>query len=315
LRRRRRTSPSSAAARRARDRRTAGDGHRQQLHQASRRIRAARPRRREPGPYRQRRARRAGPARDGRREAARHGRRWRHEARGRLVRPSCRSSRRTVRGAIPPTRCTRSWPERRGTRSSALTSRNTTTTAASQSIPVIRSRDPLSTISTKGPHQALVTSNLVKLRGTCADGQPVDEPLHTVSAGGSHFAEVRAFLLKYYGADQDPRLEEPLHTVTSKDRFGLVIVTVEGEEYAIVDIGMRMLTKREQFNAQGFPPDYIIDRDSEGRPITEDGAAGQVRQQRLPADRARDCGGERAECGCGRAGKAWPHERQNRSSP
>jgi DNA (cytosine-5)-methyltransferase 1 len=64
----------------------------------------------------------------------------------------------------------------------------------------------------RGPHQALVTSNLVKLRGTCADGQPVDEPLHTVSAGGSHFAEVRAFLLKYYGADQDPRLEEPLHT-------------------------------------------------------------------------------------------------------
>jgi DNA (cytosine-5)-methyltransferase 1 len=127
---------------------------------------------------------------------------------------------------------------------------------------------PLSTISTKGPHQALVTSNLVKLRGTCADGQAVDEPLHTVSAGGSHFAEVRAFLLKYYGADQDPRLDEPLHTVTSRDRFGLVIVTVEGEEYAIIDIGMRMLTKREQFNAQGFPPDYIIDRDIHGNRIT-----------------------------------------------
>jgi DNA (cytosine-5)-methyltransferase 1 len=128
---------------------------------------------------------------------------------------------------------------------------------------------PVSTITTTGGHQALVTSNLVKLRGTCADGQAVDEPLHTVSAGGSHFAEVRAFLLKYYGADQDPRLDEPLHTVTSRDRFGLVIVTIEGEDYAIVDIGMRMLTKREQFNAQGFPPDYIIDRDVDGRRITE----------------------------------------------
>lgn len=127
---------------------------------------------------------------------------------------------------------------------------------------------PLSTIATKGPHQAVVASSLVKLRGTSADGQKVDEPLHTISAGGSHFAEVRAFLLKYYGSDQDPRLEEPLHTVTSRDRFGLVIVTIEGEDYAIVDIGMRMLTKREQFNAQGFPPDYVIDRDSEGRPIT-----------------------------------------------
>jgi len=129
---------------------------------------------------------------------------------------------------------------------------------------------PLSTISTRGPHQALVTSNLVKLRGTCADGQAVDEPLHTVSAGGSHFAEVRAFLLKYYGNEEeghDPA--KPIGTVTTRDRFGLVTVTVEGEEYAIADIGMRMLTKREQFNAQGFPPDYIIDRDSDGRRITE----------------------------------------------
>lgn len=37
----------------------------------------------------------------------------------------------------------------------------------------------------------------------------------------------------------------------------------------IVDIGMRMLSPRELFNAQGFPPDYVIDRDAEGRPITK----------------------------------------------
>lgn len=129
--------------------------------------------------------------------------------------------------------------------------------------------DPLSTIVAKGCTQRVVTSNLVKLRGTCAHGQAVDEPLHTISAQGTHMAEVRAFLLKYYGSDQDPRLEEPLHTVTSKDRFGVVTVTIEGEEYVIVDIGMRMLTPRELFNAQGFPPDYIIDRDAEGRPITK----------------------------------------------
>lgn len=128
---------------------------------------------------------------------------------------------------------------------------------------------PISTIATTGSQQRLVTSNLLKLRGTCAHGQPVDEPLHTVSAGGTHMAEVRAFLLKYYGSDQDPRLEEPLHTVTTKDRYGLVTVTIAGEEYVIVDIGMRMLTPRELFNAQGFPPDYIIDRDAEGRPITK----------------------------------------------
>jgi DNA (cytosine-5)-methyltransferase 1 len=133
--------------------------------------------------------------------------------------------------------------------------------------------DPLSTIQATGSQQRLVTSNLVKLRGSCAHGQPTDEPLHTVSAGGGrggiHFAEVQAFLLKYYGSDQDPRLEEPLHTTTTKHRFGLVTVTIEGEEYVIVDIGMRMLTPRELFNAQGFPPDYIIDHDAEGRPITK----------------------------------------------
>jgi DNA (cytosine-5)-methyltransferase 1 len=130
--------------------------------------------------------------------------------------------------------------------------------------------EPLSTIQTKGSQQRVVTSNLVKLRGTCKHGQPVDEPLATVSAQGTHIAEVRAFLLKYYGNEtegHDP--ESPLGTVTTKDRFGLVTVTIEGEEYVIVDIGMRMLTPRELFNAQGFPPDYIIDHDSEGRPITK----------------------------------------------
>lgn len=130
--------------------------------------------------------------------------------------------------------------------------------------------EPLSTVATTGSQQRLVTSNLVKLRGTCRDGQPADEPLHTISAGGTHMAEVRAFLIKYYGNEQDGHgLDRPIGTVTVQDRFACVTVTIEGEEYVIVDIGMRMLTPRELFNAQGFPPDYIIDRDTEGRPITK----------------------------------------------
>ena len=114
---------------------------------------------------------------------------------------------------------------------------------------------------------SLVTSHLVKLRGTCRDGQPVDKPMPTVTAGGLHVGEVRAFLLKYYGTDQNPKLREPLHTITTKDRFGLV--TVHGEDYQIVDIGMRMLAPRELYNAQGFPATYIIDRDTEGKKITK----------------------------------------------
>lgn len=135
--------------------------------------------------------------------------------------------------------------------------------------------DPLSTVATTGSQQRLVTSNLIKLRGTSeahleSSAMGVDEPLGTISAGGTHAAEVRAFLIKYYGNEQDGHgLDNPLGTVTVQDRFGLVTVTIGGEQYVIVDIGMRMLTPRELFNAQGFPADYIIDRDANGVPITK----------------------------------------------
>jgi DNA (cytosine-5)-methyltransferase 1 len=89
----------------------------------------------------------------------------------------------------------------------------------------------------------------------------------TVSAQGLHLGEVRAFLIKYFGTDQDPRLNEPLHTVTSKDRFGLV--TVHGEQYVIADIGLRMLTPRELFRAQGFPEEYMIDPEIDGKKLSK----------------------------------------------
>jgi len=109
-----------------------------------------------------------------------------------------------------------------------------------------------------GGKTALMASSLVKLRGTCRDGQPVDEPMATVSAGGLHIAEVRAFLLSYYSTDQDARLTDPIPTLTTKHRLG--IVTVHGIDYQIVDIGMRMLSLRELFRAQGFPDGYVIER-------------------------------------------------------
>ena len=127
--------------------------------------------------------------------------------------------------------------------------------------------EPVATVTAGGSGKTgLATSHLVKLRGTCKDGQPATEPMPTVTAGGLHIGEVRAFLMKYYSSDQDPNLREPLHTITTKGHFGLV--TVKGHLYQIDDIGMRMLTPRELFLAQGFPADYIIDRDVEGRPIT-----------------------------------------------
>jgi DNA (cytosine-5)-methyltransferase 1 len=125
---------------------------------------------------------------------------------------------------------------------------------------------PFNTVTASGTPAGLAVSHLCKLRGT-STAQGATEPLHTVSAQGLHFAEVRAFLIKYYGVGQDVALDEPLHTVTSRDRFGLV--TIRGEQYAIVDIGLRMLAPRELYRAQGFPDDYIIEIGAGGEPLTK----------------------------------------------
>jgi DNA (cytosine-5)-methyltransferase 1 len=128
---------------------------------------------------------------------------------------------------------------------------------------------PLSTIVHRGTQQQMVASHLVKLQNN-QDGKPVDAPIDTVMAGGLHHGEVRAFLVKYYGNEADGHgMTGPLGAVTTKDRFGLVTVTIAGEDYVIVDIGMRMLTPRELFNAQGFPPNYIIDLTIDGRALTK----------------------------------------------
>lgn len=108
----------------------------------------------------------------------------------------------------------------------------------------------------------LVTTHLVQMNKSSE--QDIAKPFNTVTAGGGHFAEVRAFLIKYYGQGEGQKLDNPLHTITTKDRFGLI--TVAGTEYQIVDIGMRMLTPRELFRAQGFSDDYIIEHDDKGKP-------------------------------------------------
>jgi DNA (cytosine-5)-methyltransferase 1 len=112
-------------------------------------------------------------------------------------------------------------------------------------------------------------SSIVKLRGTCAHGQPVTRPLDTVSAQGNHFAEVRAFLMKYHrDGGQLAGLKDPMPTIPCNDN--LALVTVEGEEYAIVDIGMRMLQPPELFRAHAFPRGYVIDRGAEGEAMTKE---------------------------------------------
>ncbi|EOV0352466.1 DNA cytosine methyltransferase [Vibrio fluvialis] len=124
---------------------------------------------------------------------------------------------------------------------------------------------PLPTITTVD-HNALITSHMVKLRGTNI-GHGTDEPIHTISAGGFHIGEVRAFLIKYYGTSFAEGCDSPIGTVTTKDRFGLV--TVHGEQYQIIDIGMRMMEPHELFAAQGFPNTYQISHDSNGKKLSK----------------------------------------------
>lgn len=94
-------------------------------------------------------------------------------------------------------------------------------------------------------------------------GHELNQPLNAVTTVNKA-SLVQAFLMKYYGSDVGQSIGEPLHTVTTKDRFGLV--TLKGQDYQIVDIGMRMLQPHELYAAQGFPSNYIIDRDFEGKP-------------------------------------------------
>ena len=118
--------------------------------------------------------------------------------------------------------------------------------------------DPVMTLDGANRY-GLVTSFLYKYY----DGRDIKEPLPAITAGGGHFGEVRAFLVKYYGESDAQDIEEPLDTITSHDRFGLV--TIDGTDYQIVDIGLRMLEPEELYGCQGFPADYIIDQDYSGK--------------------------------------------------
>ncbi len=122
-------------------------------------------------------------------------------------------------------------------------------------------KEPVMTLDGSNRY-GLVTSFLSKFYKS-GEGQDIREPLHTITTSAGHFAEVRAFLIKYYGEGTGQDIKEPLDTVTSRDRFGLV--TVNGVDYRIVDIGLRMLEPKELYGCQGFPEDYIIDYDLTGK--------------------------------------------------
>lgn len=121
--------------------------------------------------------------------------------------------------------------------------------------------NPLPTI-TAIDHNSVCAATLIQMNNHC-DGRNIAEPIPTITAGDGHFGEVRAFLVKYYGQGTGQDVKEPLDTIPTRDRFGLV--TIAGVDYQIVDIGLRMLEPKELYGCQGFPDDYIIDHDYTGK--------------------------------------------------
>lgn len=143
----------------------------------------------------------------------------------------------------------------------------------------------------KGGHFALVTAFLEQANGGGPNGKPARargalEPVSAITASGSQqrlvtadlvqlspeaeagALRVAAFLINYYGNGTALDLREPIDTITTHDRMALVTVTVRGTPHVITDIRLRMLKPRELYTAQGFPPDYIIDRTADGRRLT-----------------------------------------------
>ena len=166
--------------------------------------------------------------------------------------------------------------------------------------------EPTHTATADVNKSVLVAPHLMTMRNAGKPFNGADEPAHTVTAGGAGLTVVAPFISKYYGVEQESGHDEPLHTATGRARFGhvegelgwppftpevaararevaaflrahgfwdereFVTVDIDGETFTIVDIGMRMLTPRELFSAQGFPVDYIIDLEFNGKPLPKD---------------------------------------------
>jgi DNA (cytosine-5)-methyltransferase 1 len=145
-------------------------------------------------------------------------------------------------------------------------------------------RNGVSTVTTSGSQQQLVIAHLATLRNH-STGRDLREPIATVAAGGEHHVLVEyhlspedqagalrcaAFLMRYHPNDgQLADQSDPKPAISTPDRMALVTVWLKGVPWVIVDITLRMLVPRELYNAQDFPPNYVIDRTSSGKALTK----------------------------------------------
>ena len=130
---------------------------------------------------------------------------------------------------------------------------------------------PMHTV-TSHDREAVVAANVVKFKGTNTGSSPAD-PMQTVTAGSGTFAVCKVHLCKIHPEDNGnlhhwPEIRALLnqHCGYQMDEDDILLLEISGAVYYIADIGLRMLSPRELYNAMGFPQDYIIDRDYLGRP-------------------------------------------------
>ena len=128
--------------------------------------------------------------------------------------------------------------------------------------------EPVPTV-TAVDHNALQTAHMVKMKGTNLGG-PVQEPVQTITASGTHHGLVITKVEKAApGADLQrwPLIREALNKYCDYHLADneVILFLIDGAWYFMADIGLRMLTPAELYRANGFPDDYIIDRDFTGK--------------------------------------------------
>lgn len=128
--------------------------------------------------------------------------------------------------------------------------------------------DPLHTV-TAVDHNALTATHMVKMKGTNLGG-PMSEPVQTITAGGGHFGVVTTVVARAEpGAELGhwPKIRGLLniHCGYALADDEVLLLELGGAWYFIADIGLRMLIPRELYRANGFPDDYIMERDYTGR--------------------------------------------------
>lgn len=128
--------------------------------------------------------------------------------------------------------------------------------------------DPVPTVTTVD-HNALQLAHIAEFKGQ-DKGQAADRPLRTITACIGEFAAIHTEIRRYRDCDglgHWPKIRELLneHCGYHLEDDDILLIWIADTAYYLADIGLRMLTPRELYSANGFPSDYIIDRDYTGK--------------------------------------------------